>query len=207
MAFLTFQVAGPAQVYAFVGAGGTPGLLGYSDGGVRVSVRLAHEDVHCDLMGDQVPTDVMLKGADALVSLRLRLWDQAVLSAVMTVGNPFNSAFEGAFLPGYIGGLLGAEGGTFRLLVVPPYASFKPSQAATLPWNFPMAFLYSSADFEGLGMRATAAPIQFRAIPALSPTTGVAVLYNRLTDGLGQFGNFQQQGGGFGNGAFQVAGR
>jgi hypothetical protein len=174
-------VAGPTEIHVGVKVGGGLAFLGWSLEGVRVRFNPFWNNVHADLAG-MMPLDVQLMGEVAQASCDLAVWDEAVLQACQSRGNPYTGS-SGFMAGGYVGGLMLTEGAAYRTLIYPPFRDLKPSQAAQLPYNFLRAFLAGPDDIHPLGTRPKRVRVIFQAIPAYNPLDGSWTLWNRDSSG------------------------
>ena len=176
------MVAGPCEIHCGVAAGGALAFLGWSEGGVRVSLRPFYEDVKADIMGPMSATTVQQMGQEAWVSFDLRIWDENVWRLVSARANArVGAAVGGGFFPnGAIGALVFEESEYFRLLVYKSYQGKAINTQANniAAYNFPGAYLAGPDDVDPIGTRASKIRCVFRAIMARNALDGSATLYN-----------------------------
>ena len=177
----SFKVGGPCEIHCGVAAGGALAFLGWSEGGVRVSLRSFYEDVKADIMGPMSATTVQQMGEEAWVSLDLRIWNESVWRLIAARANArVGSVVNPGFYPnGAIGALVFEESEYFRLLVYKSYqAKAMNVAAANVPaYNFPAAYLAGPDDVDPIGTRASKIRCVFRAIMARDSTSGNCTLY------------------------------
>jgi hypothetical protein len=178
----SFKVAGPCEIHCGVASGGGLAFLGWSEGGVRVSLRPFYEDVKADILGPLSPTTVQQMGEEAWVSLDLKIWNESVWRSIASRANArAGAAVAGGYYPnGAIGALVFEEDEGFRLLVYKSYQSKQINTAAgnIAAYNFPAAYLAGPDDVDPIGTRASKIRCVFRALLARDPLTGHCTLYN-----------------------------
>lgn len=178
-------VAGPTEIHFGIGGGLQAPLqfVGWSETGVRVSIRPRFEDVRCDLSGQQVPLDLQYDGQDAICSCDLKLVNASVVALMMNRSAPALQP-RGIDVAGSYGGLMFQEGAGIRLLIYGPYNVTKPTQLGQVPpFNFPAAVLLGPDDWAEYGTKAMRIRAVWRAIPAFNPLDGSWILYNNDTTG------------------------
>jgi len=115
------HVTGPVKVS--VGAD----VLGYGERGPRIRHIKHYAPVFCDLGGTRVPFDECYEGEEAFVTIRLSVFDQAVLKNLRT--EPAEEA--GAYAGSVVGSLMMTEQLRFELKLEFPYSQRMPGMPAS----------------------------------------------------------------------------
>jgi len=176
---------GPVEMYVGVGVSLALVFLGYSEDGMRIELRETFEDIHSDMLGPRIPTEVQHFQADAMITGDLVRWDDSVLQVIED--RSLGGAGWGVVSRAENGALLLAQGRTYRLLCDAPNVGILafPNLVA---YNFPNAYLHDTMT-RRRGARAERVHIIFRALAQftnIGATSGVpatATLYNSVRTG------------------------
>jgi hypothetical protein len=165
-------VTGPCG--AFVRLSSTPVFLGHCERSPSVQIRPYYSPVFSDFAGQRVPLDEIYDGEDAVISLDLTRYNEAVYTAMAARPSGMSplgpNAPRGANAPGDIGSLMLLEGYTFDLWLTFPYAAKAVfSSGATggpMPagYHMPACYLEGPDDLGPLGTTARRLRLNFHAL-------------------------------------------
>jgi hypothetical protein len=172
-------VAGPCELHVGVKVGGALAFAGWSLEGFRVRITPLWRPVHADLAGD-MPLDMQFMGEMATITGDLAVWDELVLQACQSRGNPY-AGVPGLMTAGYVGGLMVTEGAAYRTLLYPGFWNVKPT--AGPPYNFLRSFLHGPDDISPIGTRQKRFRVVYQALSLYGPLDGSWTLYNRDVSG------------------------
>jgi len=157
---------GPCILYVGQGDSGELVELGFSEDGMRIAIRETFEDVHSDLLGPKIPTDVQRFQADALITGDLIRWNESVLE--LCEDRSAGDAGWGNVRIDEVGALMLAQGKTYRLLCDAPNVAFADAAFPDMtPYNFPEAYLHDTME-RRRGARVERVHIIFRALANFS---------------------------------------
>src|SRR5947209_20261571 len=109
-----FWVPGPVELHAGVGAGGALAFVGWADvGGFHVRIVLAWSAMRADVKGNAV--DVQRMGEEAFITGELKIWNEPVLRACQSRGNPF-AGVPGVMTAAEMGMPMIRGGATYRVV-------------------------------------------------------------------------------------------
>lgn len=175
---------GPVLIYAGVGGSSGPLYLGTGERAPRVSRLREFEPVMNDLAGTRVPFDMLAEGQQALITVKLTRWDDAVLQAVEARSSAAPAG--GIAGPGSTGALMIAEGWAFPLWLLYSYGPQGPAAKAAMGtlrpgFHFFATWLEGPQDGEG-GTDPATELLVFHAIEVY--TGGTMSLYDYNLAGL-----------------------
>ena len=172
-------VTGPVSYQVGVGSSNALLQLGFVESDPRISLRASNTDVFTDASGPGVPWDVLQNAEEAMIAADFVLYSETVMGQIKS---RIRGGTPGAGAAGALGSLMRAEGNTFRLLMLFPYAS-KSSVYADMPacMNFPNAYLADAIDMT-VGTKRRVTRVLFRCIPTWG-YDGSWTLYNAISTG------------------------
>jgi hypothetical protein len=177
-------VAGPAELWVGVGAGGSLAFLGWSTPeGFRGRITPMATPVRCDLAGD-MPLDMQFMGETIHLFGDLAVWDEAVLRACQTRGNPFGG-IAGRMEAGAVGALMRLEGKAYRTLLYPPYTASKPTQAGQTVFNVVSSWLRGPDEIGPIGTHHKLVRVFIEGLPVYNPADGSFTTYDSNVAGKG----------------------
>ena len=162
--------------------GGANGAdLGLSVSSIEISLNFRHTDINVDAWGPEIPADVQVMLADAIIRMTLVHYDKLVLNECWRLSMGGTAALgrltrAGTTLGGGVN-LLAAGNNYIRL--------FMSSPIDLVPWRFFSAYLTGPATTYPIGSQRSLVGLTWRAIP-----------YGGGDEGT----NFDPYGGGFGAG-------
>lgn len=160
-------VTGPASIWVAPGLS-APLFLGHAERSPSIQVRPSHSPIFSDLSGQRVPLDYIYDGEEALISMDLTRFNEAVYRLIANRGTP-GLGTRGLDIPGDIGTLLGTEGRAYPLWIRFPYSAktaFSNATNGAMPggYRFPLAFLEGPDGLDGLGTTNRRLRLNFHAI-------------------------------------------
>lgn len=179
---------GPVELYTGTGSASALEFLGYSENGMQIEIRETFEDVHSDLLGPRIPTDVQHFQADALITGDLVRWNESVLEKCedrSLNGAGGTGASFGIVSKLEVGALMLAYGKTYRLLCDAPSLDLGGAGSGAImpgliPLNFPYAYLHDTMTRKR-GARAERVHIIFRGLANTTNIGATAALPNTFT--------------------------
>ncbi len=175
--------------------------LGLSIGDIRIIPNFIHRDINCDDFGPDVPPEVMVSLADAMIHMVLIHYDNQVLDWCMSNSLGFyddgvNDLNAGTMAGAgtILGGGQAIQDSTNLLISLNLSAPgvVTPDNVHTFaprPWRFPAAYIAANPMEIPLGTTRTAVVIRWRAIPYVTYNSRsselksrAAVLWNRTAD-------------------------
>jgi|SRR5947209_3918628 len=174
-----FWVPGPVELHAGVGAGGALAFVGWADvGGFHVRIVPAWSDMRADVKGNAV--DVQRMGEEAFITGELKIWNEPVLRACQSRGNPF-AGVPGVMTAAEMGMPMILGGATYRLLLYSPNVA-QPIFAGLSQFNFVAGFLAGPDDIPK-ALKEQRVRVNFRCMQLRNPADGSWTLYNGDTAG------------------------
>lgn len=177
----TFFVNGPCAVQVGTGASFALEHLGFTKGGVRVSLDGKFEDVHSDYSGPMLPADEQFFGEEAYIRLELNRYNEAIY---VKLAARLNGATEGTPGANSIGTLLQAESKHIgRCLLLSPYQAKTAYTTMPAGYNFLRVYAHAAIDLDPLGTKVKEVTIILRAMPIWDLATYTYTLYNHTITG------------------------
>ena len=187
-------VTGPAGV--IIAFSGVPVFLGHCERSPSIQIRPYYSPVFSDFAGQRVPLDMIYDGEEAMVSLDLTRYNEAVYTSLASrpqgAGAAAIAPARGTNVPGDIGTLMLLEGYTTHLWITFPYAAKTVFSSPAAPagaggimpagYHFHAAYLEGPDDLGPLGTTARRLRLNFHCIRTYSvASTGpVFTLYDNL---------------------------
>ena len=165
--------------------------LGLAESNITITPRIKHKDINVDGYGPDVPADVMVNLADAMINMTLIHFDNTVLDVCIaeSMGGLTQTQFFG--LPVLYAGAL-PPAGTLMGGLNQLYASGNHFMSVTLtspvlgfPYNFPACYLAEHPISYPLGTKRSAVKLNWRAIPYAVPPTVTSLANNKLGNNAG----------------------
>ncbi len=175
-------------MYCGLGVANALLFLGYSEDGMRIQIRETFEDVHSDLLGPRIPTEVQHFQADALITGDLIRWNENVLELIEDRSRGYSG--WGNVNRKAVGELMLAQGRCYRFLCDAPNLDLPTGIFPGMkPYNFPTAYLHDMME-RRRGARVERVHISMRAlanftnIGASAALPAGSYLYNDDRSGL-----------------------
>ncbi len=164
-------VCGPVSIWVGIGSGGTPVFLGHAERTPSIQIRPQFSPVFSDLAGQRVPLDYLYDGEEAMVSVDLTRYNEAVYAGIAS--RPVPNLTRGLDSPGEIGTLIGLEGMAFQLWLNFPYSTKAVFTANAMPagYHFWQTFLEGPDGLDGLGTTNRRLRLNFHCMRYLGPET------------------------------------
>lgn len=180
-------VTGPVDIFVGLGSGGGPLFLGHDERMLAPMIRPYYSPHYSSLGGEHIPMDMTYDGQDAMVSVNLTRFNEAVYLALASRAPGSRASpvvAPGVDLPGDLGSLVILEGVAFQLWLRFPYSA-KPAMAG-MPagYRFPKAYVAGPDTLGNLGTGTRRTSVQFHCLRETTIVPGAALggVFHRCYD-------------------------